>query len=202
MKLSDSHTDRIQDLVKQRGILRPRDLDACGIPREYLRRMQQRGLVERIGRGLYIVPDSEISEHHSFAVTATSVPGSVICLLSALRFHGLTTQSPHAVWLAIGPKARQPKRSELRLRVVRFSGAALTEGVEHHLVEGVPVAVYDPAKTVADCFKFRRKIGLDVALEALRECWRERRTSMDDLWRYAKICRVATVIRPYLESLE
>lgn len=183
-------------------MLRPRDLDAYGISRECLRRMQQRGLVERIGRGLYVLADSEVTEHHSLAVVCKSVPEAVICLISALRFHDLTTQSPHAVWLAIGPKARHPRVPRLRLRVARFSGPALTEGVERHIVDGVPIAVYSPAKTVADCFKFRRKIGLDVALEALRECWRARRADMDDLWRFAKVCRVANVMRPYLESLE
>jgi predicted transcriptional regulator of viral defense system len=126
----------------------------------------------------------------------------VFCLLSALRFHDLTTQSPHDVWIAIGPKAWRPRVDGPKIRVFRFSGAALTEGVETHTIEGVTVKVYGVAKTVADCFKFRNKVGLDVALEALRESWRERRASMDDLWLYAKVCRVSNVMRPYLEGLE
>jgi len=161
--------------------------------------MQRRGLVERIGHGLYLLAGSEVSKHHSLAVAAKSVPGATVRLLSALRFHDLTTQSPHAVWLAIGPKARQPKGPGLRLRVVRFSGPALTEGIEPHRIEGVRVPVYGPGKTVADCFKFRRKIGLDVTLEALRECWRERRADMDELWRcqcHAPVSGIARVMVP------
>jgi predicted transcriptional regulator of viral defense system len=125
----------------------------------------------------------------------------VVCLLSALQFHGLTTQSPFEVWVAIANKARAPKMEYPPLRIVRFSGAALTEGVEKHRVDGVTVRVTSVAKTVADCFKYRNKIGLDVALEALREAWNAKRVSIDDLWHYAQVCRVANVMRPYLEAL-
>lgn len=135
------------------------------------------------------------------AAASARVPHGVVCLLSALRFHELTTQNPAEIWLAIDRKARAPKAPELPLRIVRFSGAALTEGVETHRIDGVSVRVTSPAKTVADCFKYRRKIGADVALEALRECWRTRRCSVDALWRYAKVCRVTTVMRPYLEAV-
>jgi predicted transcriptional regulator of viral defense system len=125
----------------------------------------------------------------------------VVSLLSALRFHNLTTQSPFEVWLAIGEKAWRPRMEYPPLRIVRFSQATLSAGVEKHQIEGVTVPVYSPAKTVADCFKYRNKIGLDVAIEALRECWSSRRCTMDDLWHYADICRVQNVMRPYLESL-
>ncbi len=124
-----------------------------------------------------------------------------MCLLSALRFYNLTTQSPFEVWLAIPNKARAPRMDYPPLRIVRFSGPALTEGIEAHMVDGVPVRITGVAKTVADCFKYRNKIGLDVALEALREAWREKRVSTDELWRYAELCRVANVMRPYLESI-
>ena len=124
-----------------------------------------------------------------------------MCLLSALRFHGLTTQAPSEVWIALDPKAWKPKADGLPLRVVRMSGKALVEGVKEHQIEGVMVRVYNPAKTVADCFKYRNKIGLDVALEALRDYQHKLRAGRDDLWRYAKICRVARVMRPYLEAL-
>jgi predicted transcriptional regulator of viral defense system len=132
---------------------------------------------------------------------ATRIPHGVVCLLSALRFHDLTTQNPSEVWLAIDRKARAPVQHELPLRIVRFSGRARIEGIEKHRIDGVPVRVYSPAKTVADCFKYRRKIGTDVAMEALRDCWRSGRCTMDDLWRYASVCRVTNVMRPYLEAV-
>jgi predicted transcriptional regulator of viral defense system len=160
-----------------------------------------KGVVERIGRGLYALPEADASEHRSLLEAARLVPRGVVCLLSALQFHQMTTQLPREVWLALDRRAWKPVSGGPPLRVVKFSGPALTEGVEQHEIEGTPVRIYCPAKTVADCFKYRNKIGLDVALEALRDCWRERRCSMDDLWRYAKVCRVANVMRPYLESL-
>jgi predicted transcriptional regulator of viral defense system len=188
-------------LVREAGVLRPRDLANYGIAREYLRRLQRRGLLERVDRGLYVLPDTPVTERHSLAEAAKRIPHGVVCLLSALRFHGLTTQAPFEVWLAIDPKLRRPRVGALPVRIVRFSGQALSAGIEEHRIEGVPVRVYNPAKTVADCFKYRNKIGLDVALEALRETWLARCATMDDLWRYARICRVANVMRPYLESL-
>jgi predicted transcriptional regulator of viral defense system len=142
-----------------------------------------------------------VTENHSLAEACKRVPRGRVCLLSALQFHHFTTQNPHEVWLALDRKARRPAEGGVRLKVVRFSGQALTAGVETHTIENVSVPVYVPAKTVADSFKYRNKIGLDVALEALREAWRKRRVTMDELWRYARICRVANVMRPYLESL-
>lgn len=194
-------TEQVLDLVRKAGVFRPRDLDSHGIPREYLVRLCHLGLVQRVARGLYTLVDADVSEHHSLAEASKKIPHGVICLLSALRFHGLTTQGPFEVWVAVDVKARKPKSDGLPLRIVRFSGAALNSGMEDQFIQGVPVKVYTVAKTVADCFKYRNKIGLDVALEALRECWRERRCTMDDLWAYAKICRVSNVMRPYLESL-
>ncbi len=194
-------TDRVIELVKKAGILRPRDLDSLGIPREYLMRLYRGGVVQRIGRGLYTLADVDVSEHYSLAEASKRIPHGVICLLSALRFHELTTQAPFEVWMAIDVKARKPEGEGFPLHIVRFSGDALHSGIEEHLLQGVAVRVYDPAKTVADCFKYRNKIGLDVALEVLRECWGERRCTMDEIWRYAGICRVANVMRPYLESL-
>jgi predicted transcriptional regulator of viral defense system len=188
-------------MARKRGLLRPRDLDAHEIPREYLTRLVQRGQLERVARGLYRLPDGEFSEHHTLAQVAKRVPNAVICLLSALRFHNLTTQAPGQVWIALDPKARRPTAPDLPMRVVRFSGPALEQGNEIHLLEGVPVRVTTPVKTVADCFKYRNKIGLDVALEALRQGWRERRFSMDELWQMARVCRVTNVMRPYLEAI-
>src|SRR5579859_3136746 len=200
-RVARNNADRTLQLARELGVLRSRDLAQHGIAREYLTRLTQAGLLERTGRGLYVLPDAELTEHHSLAEVAKRVPAGIVCLLSALRFHDLTTQAPFEVWLALPPTARHPRSGSPPLRVVRFSGPALTEGVEEHVIEGVRVRVYNPAKTVADCFKYRNKIGLDVALEALRETWRARRATMDELWHYAEVCRVATVMRPYLESL-
>jgi predicted transcriptional regulator of viral defense system len=196
-----TQTDKVLELVQKEGVLRPRDLDPYGIPRIYLSRLHAAGKLQRIGRGLYVLPGTNVSEHRSLAEACKRVPKGVICLLSALRFHELTTQAPFEVWLAIGEKAWRPRVEYPPLRIVRFSSAALDAGVEEHRVEGVIVPVFTPAKTVADCFKYRNKIGLDVPIEALRECWRSRRCTMDDLWQYAKVCRVQNVMRPYLESL-
>lgn len=193
--------NQVLALARQQGVLRPRDLDVVRVPREYLTRLVRRGQLERVARGLYRLPGAEVSEHHTLVQVAKHIPGAVVCLLSALRFHNLTTQAPTQVWIAIDRKARRPAVSDLPLRVVRFSGPALVAGIENHVLEGVPVRVTTPAKTVADCFKYRHKIGLDIALEALREGWRERRFSLDELWAMARVCRVANVMRPYLEFL-
>jgi len=196
--------DRIADvvrLVKKAGILRPRDLHAHSIPRLYLRMAADKGLVMRVGRGLYVARGSRPTQHHSLAQASKRVPHGIICLLSALRFHDLTTQSPFQVWFAINNKARLPKTDNPPLRILRFSKKMLAYGVQEHRIEGVSVHIFSPAKTVADCFRYRNKIGLDVALEALRECRRKRRATSDELWQAAKVSRVANVMRPYLESL-
>ena len=143
----------------------------------------------------------DITINHSLTEVARRVPNGVICLLSALQFHNIGTQLPHEVWLAIPPKARRPKGLPVKIHIVHFSGAAFTEGSKEHAIENVQVRIYHPAKTVADCFKYRNKVGLDVALEALRECWRGRKATMDEICKYAKVCRVGNVMRPYLESL-
>ena len=197
----DTAADKLIDLVRSLGLIRPRDLEPIGIPRISLTRAVRRGQLERVGRGLYGLPGRQVSAHGVLAEVARRVPKGVVCLLSALRFHGLTTQAPFEVWLAIENKAITPKLDYPPLRIVRFSGAALTEGVEEHVVDDVTVRITCIAKTVADCFKYRNKIGLDVALEALREAWHEKRMTSDDHWRYAKVCRVANVMRPYLDSL-
>ncbi len=193
--------EHVLRLVRRFGVLRPRDLNRHEIPREYLIRLYEEGLLDRPSRGLYVLTAAKPTEHQSLAEACKRVPRGVICLLSALRFHNLTTQAPFEVWMAIDVKSRRPKVDNPPLRIVRFSGKALTYGVERHRIGGVAVKVTAPAKTVADCFRYRHKMGLDVALEALRDAWRERRVTIDELTRAAKVCRVANVIRPYLESL-
>ena len=192
--------EEVLELVRRAGVLRPRDLDRYGIARTYLQRLERRGLLERAGRGLYRLASADVTEHHGLATACKRVPHGVICLLSALRFHDLTTQAPFEVWMAIDVRARRPGGTAPPLRIVRFSGKALTAGVETHRIEGVRVRVYGPAKTVADCFKYRNKIGLDVALEALRDYRRTHPGGLDELWKFARICRVANVMRPYLEA--
>jgi len=187
--------------IRRLGVVRPGDLEARGIPRGHIYRLLRQGLVERKARGLYVASDHDPTPEHALAQVAKKVPKGVICLLSALQHHELTTQLPHEVWVAIPEKARRPRAEYPPLRVVRFSGPALTQGVETHKIEGVPVRITSVAKTLADCFKYRNKIGLDVALEALREAWRERKVTMDEIDRFARVCRVERVMRPYLEAL-
>lgn len=192
--------EQVIEFVRERGVVRPRDLSAHGLPRHYLQRLTEDGLLERVGRGLYSLPNTEATELRTLAEVAVRVPHGVIALLSALQLHGLTSQMPHRVWVAIGEKDRLPA-TDLPLRIVRFSRAALAEGVEVRTVEGVSVRVTSPAKTVADCFKYRNKIGLDVAVEALRLCIETRQCDRSDLWRHATTDRVTNVMRPYLEAL-
>lgn len=192
---------QVLNLVQQHGLMRPRDLDALGIPRTTLTRLVNFGLLVRVGRGLYANPDRQISEHSALAEVARKYPQSVICLLSALRVHNLTTQAPFEVWLGIPNKARAPKLDYPPLRIIRLSDSSMKDGIEEHVIDGVTVHTTNIAKTVIDCFKFRNKIGLDVALEALHEAWIEKRVTMDELWHYANQYRVANVMRPYMESL-
>lgn len=191
---------RILTLAANQPLLRARDVEALGIAREFLLRLHRQGFLVRPARGVYALADRPVTEHHTLALAAKLVPGGVVCLLSALRFHGLTTQDPHEVWMAIDVKAHKPSIEYPSLRVLRFSGRALTEGIETKLIEGVKVRVSSPAKTVADCFKYRNKIGVDVAMEALRGALRTRKATVDQIHRFARICRVANVIRPYLEA--
>ncbi len=192
---------KIMRYVCKHGIVRSRDIEAIGLPREYLVRLHRQGKLNRPGRGIYTLPDANVTERHSYAEVAKRVPEGVICLLSALAFHEITTQSPASVWIALCKGARTPALSSPSLRIVRLSGPSLTGGIESHEIEGVLVRVYSVAKTVADCFKFRNKIGLDVAIEALKDCLRQKKASVNEICRYAKVCRVSNVIRPYMEAV-
>jgi len=188
--------------LRKRGVLKTEEIQQLGISREYLRKLHQQGKVNRIARGFYVLPDYEVSAMQSIAEAAKQVSEGVICLLSALRLHGFTTQNPFEVWIAIERRAWKPHiNGTTNIRYMRFSGDAFTEGVQTKIIDTIQVRVYSPAKTVADCFKYRNKIGLDVALEALKEGWREKLFTMDELWKFAKICRVSNVMRSYLESL-
>jgi predicted transcriptional regulator of viral defense system len=194
--------ERVRAIARDRGIARARDFRAAGVPPSTITRLCERGDLVRLGRGLYQLAEADdIDAAHSLAEAARLAQHGVVSLLSALRLHELTTQLPHAVWMTFPHKARAPRTMPFRLEVVRASGAAFTAGRRTIRIEGVDVPVYDPAKTIADCFKHRRRVGLDVAVEALRDGLRGRKVSHADLWRYAKICRVQNVMRPYLEAL-
>ena len=188
-------------LAEHQPLLRARDLTAQALPTVALSRLVAAGKMERVARGVYSLPGRALSEHRSLAEVALRVPRGVVCLLSALRVHGIGTQAPFKVWLAIPAHTPTPRLDQPSMRVVRMSGPALTEGIEAIEIDGVQVPVFNAAKTVADCFKYRNKIGLDVALEALRDGWAQRKLSMDALWHYAAVNRVANVMRPYLESV-
>jgi predicted transcriptional regulator of viral defense system len=188
------------ELVRKRGILRASTARERGIAGAVLSRLVDKGKLVRLSRGLYMLPETEVTEHHTLAEVARRVPTGIICLISALRFHELTTQMPHEVWLAIEAHSHRPQLSDLPLRIVEMSGDALRKCVDVHEVEGVPVRVTSPAKTVADCFRFRNTIGLDVAIEALRAYVHGRAGTIDELYEAARASRVRTVMQPYIEA--
>ena len=195
---------QVIDFMHKQSIVRPKDLVTMGLPKDYLYQLAEKGLVVKLGRGLYQLPNSEtinITEWTSYVEVQHRVPKGVFCLLSALVFHNFTTQNPHDLWIAIANKAWRPDIEYPPVRYISMSGAALDECIETHLIEGVELRVYSAAKTVADCFKFRNKVGLDVAIEALKEGWYHRKFTMDELTHCAAICRVSKVIQPYTESI-
>lgn len=188
-------------LLKRNGTARARDLEVAGIARVQLSRLVASGDLVRIARGLYALSDRDAGANEALVIVSRRVPQAFFCLLTALRFHGLTTQAPFEVWIGIGNKDHVPRLEWPSLRVVRFSGVGLGAGIEIHAGKDAPMRVTSVARTVVDCFKFRNKIGLDVAMEALRQVHQERRVTMDELWRYARMFRMANVMRPYLDTL-
>lgn len=192
--------ERLLRHAREYGFVRPRDLDRLRVPRTILKRLVDAGLLVRRSRGVYTVPEYEPTEHTDLAAVAKRAPKAIICLLSALRFHELTTQNPFDIWIMIGQTAWRPQIEHPPVRVIRASGAALTEGVDVHEIEGIDVRITAPAKTVADCFKYRGKVGVDVAVEALREYSRRHRGGATELARFAEVCRVTRVMQPYLDS--
>jgi predicted transcriptional regulator of viral defense system len=193
----------IQENLAEEGVLRARDLAEHGISPEYLNQLANEGGIERLARGVYANPDYEATEHFDQVIVQKRVPNGVFCLLSALQFHDLTTQIPWEVYLAIERGQHAPKIDWPPLNVFHISESQFEAGIEEHEIESGPkLRVYSPARTVADCFKFRNQVGLDVAIEALREGWRYKRLTMDEVYSYAKVCRVQRVMRPYLEMLQ
>ena len=196
-----THEQQVLRLARARRLLRARDVTRQGLPTIALTRLVQAGKLERVARGLYGLPGAAISEHRSLAEVSARVPKGVVCLLSALRVHEIGTQAPFEVWIAIPQHMVTPRLDQPAIRVVRMADVALAEGVERLHIDGIDVPVFNAARTVVDCFRFRNKIGLDVALEALRDGWSQRKFTLDDLWRYATTGRVANVMRPYIEAI-
>lgn len=188
------------DLAKKLGTIRIKDLTDRGIHPEFARRLVAKKALVRSARGLYRLADSDITEHHDFALVGKRFPNGVICLTSALLFHDIGTQLPRYIWLALEKGSAQPRPFSPPIAVVRFSGRSFSEGIEEHILEGVPVRIYNPAKTVVDCFKFRNKLGLDIALEAGKDCIHSRKATIAEIYDYAVICRVANVMKPHLEA--
>ncbi len=188
-------------LLEEHGIMRLAELRSAGVTAATVSRMARAGEVIRLARGLYQLPDAPFDTSHSLAEAAKRLPKGVVCLVSALTFHGLTDQLPKKVWMAIGKKDWAPKPDGMPIRVIRFTESLLAQSVETHVIEGVPVKVFGVAKTIADCFRHRNKVGLSVAIEGLQEALRQRKASPAEIARHAERGGISTVIRPYLEAL-
>jgi predicted transcriptional regulator of viral defense system len=200
-EISNSPKNAILKMALKTGVVRAREIREAGLHPEYLRKLCESGHLIRTGRGLYSLADGDFTEHHSLVEACKRVPHGIICLISALSYHEIGIQNPHQIWMAIDRTMRKPKVDYPPTRIFRFSGPSLKEGIEEKKIEGVSVRVYNPAKTVADCFKYRNKLGIDVAIEALKECWRSRRCEVDELVHYAMICRVSNIMQPYMEAI-
>lgn len=192
---------QVLEIARKKRLFRLSEATAAGIHPEYVRRLATQGQLNRVGRGLYALPTLQPTEHHTLAEVAKRIPKGVFCLLTALRFHGLGTQNPREVWVAIDRRAGRPRVDFTPVRLVRLSGSVLTGGIDNHTVERVQIRVTSAARTVADCFKFRNKIGIDVAVEALKDFRRYRKGTTTELWHQAELLRVARVMRPYWDSL-
>jgi predicted transcriptional regulator of viral defense system len=199
--MNSTHVQQLLQYAHRHPVVRTRDLETIGVPRGVLGQLVTDGRLCRLSRGLYALTDAEPSRFQSYAEVAKRVPKAVICLQSALSFHEIGTQAPFEVWIALPAGTHSPKLDSPQLRIIRPGESAFSQGVETHVIAGVPVKIYSAAKTIIDCFKFRNKIGLDVALEALKDAWRRKLVTMDELWRFAEINRVKNIMRPYLETL-
>ena len=193
------NTDKIISIIKEKGTVSAADLKEIGASRTTLHYMEKRGILRRVVRGIYTLADY-YPALEAFAETMKSAPQSVLCLLSALQFHEITTQMPFETWVAIERNATRPKLPNVR--IVRLTGVSFSEGIQIDRKDGLAIRVYCPAKTVVDCFKFRNKIGIDVAREALVDCLNQRKATRDEIWRYAKLCHMANIMRPYLEMVQ
>jgi predicted transcriptional regulator of viral defense system len=196
-----SQSAQILEYAQHRRMLRAADLREQGWSPQLLLRLHQRGELQRVSRGLYSLPHVEVTEHHTLVEVCQRVPKGVLCLLTALQYHGIGTQQPSAVWLALPEGTQAPALDYPTLRIARLRGEAYSEGIQTVTEHGAPIRVYSVAKSVTDCFKFRNKIGIDVALEALKDAWHSKRVTMAELRHFAKINRVERVMQPYLEAV-
>jgi predicted transcriptional regulator of viral defense system len=196
-----AQSTRVLNLLTARGMLRLKDFIAEGIEPETLSRLVRSAKVVRPARGLYQLPGTPVEAAHMLAEAAILIPNGVICLTSALQFHELTLQMPSAIWVGIEPGAWRPTISYPPVRFARFNSWAMTEGISRHRIENREIPITDPARTIVDCFRYRNKIGLDIALEGLREGLRRRKCTPDELCRYAVKARAWNVMRPYVEAI-
>lgn len=197
----ETQKQKIIDLARKKGMLKTSDIFDAGLHHETLRRLCEEGILEKTVRGVYKLANQEISIYHDLAVASTKAPRGVVCLLSALLYHEISTQLPPVIWMAFNRDVRVPKLENPKLKVVRFSESSMAEGIDIHNIEYVSVRITNPAKTIADCFKFRNKVGLEATLDALRDGLNEKKCTRDEIWYYAKINRVTQVIKPYLEAI-
>jgi predicted transcriptional regulator of viral defense system len=194
-------TEQILELAKEKGIIQAKDIEEFGIARNYLYKLCKEGLLNKAARGMYMLQDAPITENQNLIEIAKKIPNAVVCLISALSFHGITTQIPHEIWIAVPRDTWRPSMDYPPLHYTVLTEKAYNFGIQRVGINGTTIKIYNPAKTVADCFKFRNKVGIDVAIEALREVWRSRKATMDELVEAAGIDRVSKVMRPYLEAI-
>jgi predicted transcriptional regulator of viral defense system len=201
LKVNTTHADTVTEMMRSQAVTRAREIAEAGVHPEIVRRMLRNGIIVRAGRGLYMLSRHEPSQYQTLIEVAKRAPHGVMCLLTALHFHEIGTQNPRDVWMALPKGGRKPSMAYPRLRVFRISGTTFDAGAETHVLDGVPVRIYSVARTVADCFKFRNTVGMEATIEALRESIRDRRCTIDDLIRNARLCRVERIIRPYIEAM-
>ena len=197
----NTQNDIVYRLLKQRKIVRTEELSSAGVHRETIHRMVKAGDIVKLARGLYSFPNYQPTEHYSLIEAQKLVDQGVVCLLSALSYHDIGTQNPSEIWMAIPRKTRHPKIDNSPVKIVQFSGEGYRNGIETHIIENNEIQIYNIPKTIADCFKYRNKLGIDVAIEALKDVILNERTTVDELLKYSEICRVRRIITPYMESL-
>jgi predicted transcriptional regulator of viral defense system len=201
MKSRDNFEKAKKTFRSSGGVLRMNEALQAGIHRRMLYSMLEAGVIEKLNRGLYRLTDMPPLGNPDFVSVSLRIPNGVICLISALAYHEITTQVPHEVYVALERGTEAPRLSHPPIRVFWFSGQAFTAGIETHKIDGASVRIYSPEKTIADCFKYRNKIGLETAIEALKLYRKKKRFKADDLMKFARACRIEKIIRPYLEAL-